>query len=212
LLIIIRFLSENFMKRMFTALLLVFALPLAAQESARQEPPTRFAFFTLGLLVQHSTKAKNIFSELETLQKSLNDALKAKGAEGQKIQQQLQGSSLSEQGRDALKKQLRDIEIDYKKMQEDSQDSFTKVQQKVMGQIYQQVSPLIETLAKERKLQVVLSGESAQAGQLIHWADEKWVQEFTLEIAKRLDASPTVSGPSKPSGVAPAKKPVVKKP
>ena len=164
------------------------------------------------MLVQHSTKAKTIFSELETLQKSLNDALKAKGAEGQKIQQQLQGASLSEQGRDALKKQLRDIEIDYKKMQEDSQDSFTKVQQKVMGQIYQQVSPLIETLAKERKLQVVLSGESAQAGQLIHWADEKWVQEFTLEIAKRLDASPTVSGPSKPSGVAPAKKPVVKKP
>ncbi|HNX30025.1 MAG TPA: OmpH family outer membrane protein [Holophaga sp.] len=202
------------MKRMFTALLLAFALPLAAQESAKQEPPTRFAFFTVGLLVQHSTKAKAIFSELENLQKSLNDALKAKGAEGQKIQQQLQGSSLSEQGRDALKKQLRDIEIDYKKLQEDSQEQFGKVQQKVMGQIFQQVGPLIENLAKERKLQVVLSGESAQAGQLIHWADEKWVQEFTLEIAKRLDASPAVAAAAKPAAVPPAaaKKPAVKKP
>ena len=202
------------MKRMFTALLLAFALPLAAQESAKQEPPTRFAFFTVGLLVQHSTKAKAIFSELENLQKSLNDALKAKGAEGQKIQQQLQGSTLSEQGRDALKKQLRDIEIDYKKLQEDSQEQFGKVQQKVMGQIFQQVGPLIENLAKERKLQVVLSGESAQAGQLIHWADEKWVQEFTLEIAKRLDASPAVAAAAKPAAVPPAaaKKPAVKKP
>lgn len=202
------------MKRMFTALLLAFALPLAAQESAKQEPPTRFAFFTVGLLVQHSTKAKAIFSELENLQKSLNDALKAKGAEGQKIQQQLQGSTLSEQGRDALKKQLRDIEIDYKKLQEDSQEQFGKVQQKVMGQIFQQVGPLIETLAKERKLQVVLSGESAQAGQLIHWADEKWVQEFTLEIARRLDASPAAAAAAKPAAVPPAaaKKPVVKKP
>ena len=202
------------MKRMFTALLLAFALPLAAQESAKQEPPTRFAFFTVGQLVQHSTKAKAIFSELENLQKSLNDALKAKGAEGQKIQQQLQGSTLSEQGRDALKKQLRDIEIDYKKLQEDSQEQFGKVQQKVMGQIFQQVGPLIENLAKERKLQVVLSGESAQAGQLIHWADEKWVQEFTLEIAKRLDASPAVAAAAKPAAVPPAaaKKPAVKKP
>lgn len=202
------------MKRMFTALLLAFALPLAAQESAKQEPPTRFAFFTVGLLVQHSTKAKAIFSELENLQKSLNDALKAKGAEGQKIQQQLQGSTLSEQGRDALKKQLRDIEIDYKKLQEDSQEQFGKVQQKVMGQIFQQVGPLIENLAKERKLQVVLSGESAQAGQLIHWADEKWVQEFTLEIARRLDASPAAAAAAKPAAVPPAaaKKPAVKKP
>lgn len=202
------------MKRMFTALLLAFALPLAAQESAKQEPPTRFAFFTVGLLVQHSTKAKAIFSELENLQKSLNDALKAKGAEGQKIQQQLQGSTLSEQGRDALKKQLRDIEIDYKKLQEDSQEQFGKVQQKVMGQIFQQVGPLIEALAKERKLQVVLSGESAQAGQLIHWADEKWVQEFTLEIARRLDASPAAAAAAKPAAVPPAaaKKPAVKKP
>jgi len=204
------------MKRILTSLLLVLALPLAAQEAARQETPTRFAFFTLGLLVQKSTKAKKVFSELETLQKSLNEALKAKADEGQTVQQQLQGASLSEQGRDDLKKKLRDIEIDYKKLQEDSQDKFTKVQQKVMGEIYQMAGPIIGDLAKERKLQVVLSGESAQAGQLIQWADDKWIQDFSLEVAKRLDAAPAASksaAPAKPA--APAAKPVapaVKKP
>jgi len=204
------------MKRILTSLLLVLALPLAAQEAARQEAPTRFAFFTLGLLVQKSTKAKKVFSELETLQKGLNDALKAKADEGQAVQQQLQGASLSAQGRDDLKKKLRDIEIDYKKLQEDSQDKFTKVQQKVMGEIYQMAGPIISNLAKERKLQVVLSGESAQAGQLIQWADEQWIQDFSLEVAKRLDAAPAASKPLAPAKpAAPAAKPAapaVKKP
>jgi Skp family chaperone for outer membrane proteins len=207
------------MKRMLTALFLALSLPLAAQEAAKQEAPPRFAFFTLGLLVQKSTKAKKIFAELETLQKSLNETLQAKADEGQKTQQLLQGASLSEQGREEQKKKLRDIEIDYKKLQEDSQDKFSKVQQKVLGDIYQLANPIITDLAKEQHLQVVLSGESAQAGQLIHWADDKWIQDFTLEVAKRLDASSAVLVPGKPAAApkpAPAPKvpaaPVVKKP
>ena len=187
------------MKRMFTALFLALALPLAAQEASKQEATPRFAFFTLGLLVQKSIKAKKIFTELETLQKSLNDALQAKADEGQKLQQQLQGASLSDQGRDDLKKKLRDIEIDYKKLQDDSQEKFTKVQQKVLGDIYQLANPIISGLAKEQKLQVVFSGESAQGGQLIHWADDAWIQEFTAEVAKRLDASSVVLVPGKPA-------------
>ena len=193
------------MKRFIPALLLVLAIPLGAQEAAKQEAPTRFAFFTLGLLVQKSTKAKKVFSELETLQKSLNVALQTKADEGQKIQQQLQGASVSEQGRDDLKKKLRDIEIDYKKLQEDSQDKFGKVQKKVMGDIYQMAGPIISDLAKEQKLQVVFSGESAQGGQLIQWADEKWIQEFSAEVAKRLDASSAAPAASKPAAPAPAK-------
>jgi Skp family chaperone for outer membrane proteins len=193
------------MKRMFTTLLLVLALPLTAQETAKQEAPPRFAFFTLGLLVQKSSKAKKVFTELENVQKSLNDALQAKAAEGQKLQQQLQGASLSDQGRDDLKKKLRDVEIDYKKLQEDSQDKFTKVQQKVMGEIYQMAGPIISDLAKEQKLQVVFSGESAQAGQLIQWADEHWIGDFSAEVAKRLDASSAVPAASKPAAAAPTK-------
>jgi len=206
------------MKRMLTSLLLVLALPLAAQEAARPEPPTRFAFFTLGLLVEKSAKAKKIFGELETLQKSLNDKLQAKTKEGQALQQQLQSTSLANEGREKLTKQLRDLEFEFKKLQEDSQSEFGKVQQRVLGDIYQVAGPIITDLAKEQKLQIVFSGESAQAGQLIQWADEKWIQEFTVEVAKRLDASTAAPAAAKPAGTVPAKpslpapKPVVKKP
>lgn len=203
------------MKRMLTALTLALALPLAAQEAAMPEAP-RFAFFTLGLLVDKSAKAKAIFSELTTLQKSLNDKLQAKAEEGQKLQQKLQAASLSEQGRDDLKKQLRDVEIDYKRMQDDSQEQFGKVQQKVVGDIYKLAGPIIADLAKEQKLQIVFSGESAQAGQLVQWADEKWIQDFSLEVAKRLDAGAATpaKAPATAKPIAPPKPgaPVVKKP
>jgi Skp family chaperone for outer membrane proteins len=193
------------MKLRLKALLLAFTLvstvlPVVAQDLPKPENAPRFAFFTLGLLVENSVKAKKIFTELEATQKTLNDKLKAKADEGQKVQQQLQSASLSDQGREQLKKQLRDLDFDYKKLQEDSQGEFNKTQQKVLGEIYKQVGPIIQELAKEQKLQVVFSGESAQAGQLIQWADDAWIKTFTLEVARRLDAS----GPAKPAS-APAK-------
>jgi Skp family chaperone for outer membrane proteins len=184
-------------------LALALALPLAAQDAAKPEPP-RFAFFNIGQLVEGSTKAKAIFAELETTQKALNEKLKVKGDEYQKLQQQLQGGSLSEQGKEQIKKQLRDVEFDYKKLQDDSQAEFEKVRQKVMGNLYQVAGPIIDSLAKEQKLQVIFSGESAQAGQLIQWADDAWIRSFTQEVAKRFDASAATVPAAKP---APAVKP-----
>jgi len=193
---------------MFTPLLLALSLVIAnpgvSQETPKTSESPKFAFFTLGLLVQSSDKAKKIFSELEGTQKVLDAKLKSKADEGLKLQQQLQGGSLSEQGKDQLRKQLRDLEFEYKKLQEDSQVEFNRVQQKVLGDIYAQAGPIIDALAKEQKLQVVLSGEAAQAGQLIQWADETWVRSFSLEVAKRFDAS--VAPQVKPAA-APAAKP-----
>lgn len=203
---------------MALGLALSSALTLGAQEPAKQEAAApRFAFFSLGLAVDNSPKAKKMFSELEATQKALNDKLKAKSEEGQKMQQQLQGGSLSEQGREQLRKQLRDLEFEYKKLQEDSQTEFEKVRQRVLGDFYKVAGPIIEAIAKEQHLQVVMSGESAQAGQLIHWADETWFKAFTLEVAKRLEASNLTPSakpatPVKPSPAPSTTKPPVKKP
>lgn len=195
------------MSRLFTTLALALSLMATttaiAQEVPKASEPPRFAFFTLGLLVQNSDKAKKIFSELEGTQKTLDAKLKAKAEEGNKLQQQLQGGSLSEQGKDQIRKQLRDLDFEYKKLQEDSQLEFNRVQQKVLGEIYTQAGPIIDALAKEQKLQVVLSGELAQAGQLIQWADENWVRAFSLEVAKRFDAAAPQTKPA----AAPAAKP-----
>jgi Skp family chaperone for outer membrane proteins len=170
--------------------------PLKAQEAPR------FAFFSINQLVHTSKKAGAIFSELEITGKNLQEKLQAKGQELQALQQQLSSPSLDPDKKEALAKKYRDAEYEGKKMQEDSQAEYQRVEKKVGGEIAKLAAPIVEQLAKEQKLQVVLSD---QAVQILSWADQDWMKAFTAEVAKRLDAS-------EPAAPAPAPKPAPSKP
>ena len=177
------------------------SIPAAAQEAPR------FAFFSINQLVRSSKKAGAIFSELEITGKNLQEKLQAKGQELQTLQQQLNSPSLDPEKKEALAKKFRDAEFEAKKMQEDSQQDYQRVEKKVGEAITKLAAPIVEQLAKEQKLQLVLSD---QAVQILSWADQDWMKTFTAEVSKRLDASegtPAVSAP-KPA----AAKPVAPKP
>lgn len=171
--------------------------------AAAQEAP-RFAFFSINQLVRSSKKAGAIFSELEITGKTLQEKLQSKGQELQTLQQQLNSPSLDPEKKEALAKKFRDVEFDAKKMQEDSQGEYQRVEKKVGEAITKLAAPIVEQLAKEQKLQMVFSD---QAVQILSWADQDWLKAFTAEIAKRLDASegsaPAASAP-KPAAPKPA--------
>ncbi len=165
--------------------------PVVAQEAPR------FAFFSINQLVRSSKKAGAIFSELEITGKNLQEKLQAKGQELQTLQQQLNSPSLDPDKKEALAKKFRDVEFEAKKMQEDSQQEYQRVEKKVGEAITKIAAPIVEQLAKEQKLQMVLSD---QAVQILSWADQDWLKSFTSEVAKRLDAT-------EPASAAPASKP-----
>ena len=172
--------------------------------AAAQEAP-RFAFFSINQLVRSSKKAGAIFSELEITGKNLQEKLQAKGQELQTLQQQLNSPSLDPDKKEALAKKFRDVEFEAKKMQEDSQQEYQRVEKKVGEAITKIAAPIVEQLAKEQKLQLVLSD---QAVQILSWADQDWMKGFTSEVSKRLDASeasvaPAASAP-KPAPAKPA--------
>ena len=174
------------------------SVPAAAQEAPR------FAIFSMNQLVRSSKKAGAIFSELEITGKNLEEKLQAKGQELQTLQQQLNSPSIDPDKKEGLVKRLRDVEFDAKKMQDDSQAEFQRVQKRVYEAITKIAGPIVEQLAKEQKLQIVLSD---QAFQLLVWGDQEWVKAFTTEIAKRLDASePAAAAPAatKPAATKPA--------
>jgi Skp family chaperone for outer membrane proteins len=178
------------------------ALPVAAQEAPR------FAFFSINQLVRSSKKAGALFSELEITGKNLQEKLQAKGQELQTLQQQLNSPSIDPDKKEALAKKLRDIEFEAKKMQEDSQAEYQAVEKKVGKAITDIAAPIVDQLAKEQKLQVVLSD---QAFQIVAWADQEWIKGFTNEVAKRLDASqPAAAAAPAPKPAAPAPKPAPK--
>jgi Skp family chaperone for outer membrane proteins len=161
------------------------------------------AFFSINQLVRTSKKAAAIFSELEITGKGLQEKLQAKGQELQTLQQQLNSPSLDPDKKEALAKKFRDAEFEGKKLQEDSQQEYQRVEKKVGEAISKIAAPIVDQLAKEQKLQVIFSD---QAIQLISWADTDWMKAFTAEVAKRLDASE----PGAAAAAAPATKPAAK--
>ena len=178
-----------------------------------QEAP-RFAFFSINQLVRSSKKAGAIFSELEITGKNLQEKLQAKGQELQTMQQQLSSPSLDPDKKEALAKKLRDVEFEAKKMQEDSQHEYQRVEKRVGEAITKLAAPIVEAMAKEQKLNIVLSD---QALQILSWGDEVWLKAFTAEVSKRLDASepaaaakpaaaPAAAKPAAPKAAAPAPK------
>ncbi len=177
------------------------ATPMNAQEAPR------FAFFSMNQLVHSSKKAGAIFSELEITGKNLQEKLQAKGLELQTLQQQLNSPSLDPDKKEILAKQYRDAEYEAKKMQEDSQAEYQRVEKKVGGAISKLAAPIVEQLAKEQKLQLVLSD---QATQILSWGDQDWMKAFTAEVSKRLDASESAAPAAAPKAAAP--KPAAPKP
>jgi len=179
------------------------AVPVAAQEAPR------FAFFSINQLVRSSKKAGAIFSELEITGKTLQEKLQGKGQELQTLQQQMNSPSLDPEKKDALAKKLRDVEFEAKKMQEDSQAEYQRVEKKVGEAITKIAAPIVEQLAKEQKLQMVFSD---QAVQILSWAEESWMKGFTAEVAKRLDASEPAAPAAAPAAKPAAAKPAATKP
>ena len=183
-------------------LCLTAALALTAQDT---QP--RIGMLVPDRVVESSARGRKLFTELDTLKKTLSDKLQAKGNEIQKLSSQLQSPSMSETGKETLQKQLRDLDFENKKLQEDSQAEFQKTQQRIVTQFQKELAPFVDALAKEEKLQLVLQYQPG----LVAYADQAWLLSFSDEVARRYDAKyepnaakPAVAAPAKPAATKPA--------
>ncbi len=187
------------MRPFHTMLCLAAAVTLSAQDA---QP--RFTMLVPERIIGNSARGRKLFAELDTLKKTLEDRLQAKGAEISKVNSQLQSPSISESGKESLQKQLRDLDFEAKKVQEDSQAEFQKTQTRVINQFQKEIGPLVEDMAKEYKIQLVLQYQPG----LVAFADQAWLLAFSDEVAKRYDAKFPPSAPL--TEATPAPKPVAK--
>lgn len=188
----------------------ILAAPMSTPLAAQEAQP-RIAVLVPERIIEKSARAHKLFSELDSLKKTLQERLNAKGAEIQKLNGQLQSPSISDAGKETIQKQLRDLDFDAKKLQEDSQQEMQRSQQRVIGQFENEIRPLVEALAKEQKVQLVMN---AQPG-MFFWADEAYMVGFSDEIAKRYDAkfaNAPLAPAAAPKPAAPAKPAVPAKP
>lgn len=163
--------------------------------SAQDAVAPRLAYFIPEQVIQSSVRGKKVFAEMEVLQKTLTEKLRVKGEELQKMDQQMKSPGLSDEGRAKIQRDFQDGETAYKRLQEDSNAEFRKVQEKCANQFNQEIKPIVDAVAKEWKLEVVLMFQP----QGMVYADEVWMVKFSTEVAKRYDAKYE-------SGAAPAEK------
>lgn len=195
------------------------ALPSMAQEPATQPVSAqsiidKFAVLVPQRVIEQSGHCRKLFADLDLRRKQWEEKLTAKNEEGQQVQKQLQATGLSEEGRDRLQKQLRDIQYDLNKMQEDAKAEMEKAQQRFGAQFNQDVSPILEEISKEKGLQAVIQYNQG----LFAYLDDKAAISFSDEVARRVDAKfPADAGYQLPGTTAhtgaakPAAKPAGKK-
>ena len=160
--------------------LLAIALCLAPAKA--QEAP-KFAFLSFDYLIQETAQGRRIFAEAETLNRRLTEELRTKQEELQRMEQQLNSGSLSEEGRTRIAREFDDGRIAFQRMQEDSQAQYRRVLQTAMSQFETEITPIIQAVANEQNLQFVIQ---LQEG-LLAWADEAWILVFTQEVGRRYD-------------------------
>ena len=172
------------MRRSTLALAAVSALAIPAAAQQAQPVIDKFAVFVPKRVIDQSGHCRKLFSGLQLQGKQWNDKLQAKGQELQSKQQQLQASGLSDEGRDAIQKQIRDLQYEGQKMGEDAKQDMEKAKQKALEQFNQDVGPVLEGMAKERGLQAVIQ----YAPGLFAYLDQEAAINFSDEVAKRVDA------------------------
>jgi Skp family chaperone for outer membrane proteins len=190
---------------MLASLALAAVLPAAAQE-----PITRFQVFAPQRVIDTSVRAKKVFAELEVLNKTLTEKLKAKGEELQKLDQQIKSPAIAEEGRAKLQREFQDGELAFKRLQEDSQAEFQKSEQKATAQFNQEIGPILLDLAKEQKLQMLFQWNQ----QIMIPVDPAAVTAFSDEVAKRYDkkyenGAPAAEKPASTVKLPPTAKPAV---
>lgn len=191
------------MRKILSLLALSAALPVMAQEA----PAPKFAVVIPDYILSQSARGKKVTADLETVGKSLNERLRAKGEELQRMEQQLKSPGISDEGRAKIQRDLQDGEIAFKRAQEDAQKEFGAVREKVNKTYQQEVRPIVEALAVEWKLQVLFNYQEG----LFQYAEEAWITSFSKEVIKRYDAKFPTEGAAQTPAAKPAKAPLKKK-
>jgi outer membrane protein len=126
-------------------------------------------------------------------EKKLAD-LNAKNKALESAQQKLNsGSLLSEDARAAAQKESEKLTVEIQRMQQDAEAEMQDLQQQLQLDFQRKLSPVIQQIATERNLHILLS--QTDAGMV--WAEPGL--DLTNEIIKRFDAATAaaVKAPSK---------------
>ena len=178
------------------------------------QPPAPFpqgakvAFVDFQRVAQESVEGQSSTARINGLvaKKQAEGAEKAKQLQLNQQKLQQSGGVMSDQARAQLEKDIERQQREGERFQQDAQAEITELQQELQLDFQKRLIPLLQQVAQEKGLQLLLS--RADAG--IVWWDPGL--DLTVDLVKKLDAAPKqtaapAAAPARPASTAPARPP-----
>jgi outer membrane protein len=164
-----------------------------AQPAPAAQPPLPFpagakiAFINPQRVFQESTEGKAALARVNTLiqKKQKEGEDRAKLLQGNQQKLQTSGGVMNEAARAQLEKEIERQQKEGERFQQDAQAEINELQQEVQNDFLKKVQPVLDVVATEKGLHMVLN--AAEAG--IAWAPQSL--DISSEVIKKLDASAT---------------------
>lgn len=163
------------------------AVPAPAQ---KPEPPRPFpegakiAFMNIQQVAAESAEGKASNTKVQALRDKKLQDLQTRNKQLEAAQQKVQGGGLlSEDARSQAQKEVDRLTVEIQRAQQDADAELNELSQQLNVDFQRKLGPVIQQVAQERGLQMLLS--RADAG--IVWADMGL--DLTAEIIKRFDAA-----------------------
>lgn len=169
--------------------------PPAAQKPAEPAPrkPVPFlegakiAFVNFDYVASASQEGKAMIAKIQEMQKKKTAELEDKNKKLEAARKKAvdQASVMNDQARAQAEREIQRLERDLQSAQQDATTDFNEFSQTVQNEFGQKVRPLLQSLATEKGLHMVLRA----VPEVIAWASEG--VDLSDELVKRLDAAAT---------------------
>jgi Skp family chaperone for outer membrane proteins len=161
--------------------------PPAAQPPAPFPQGAKVGFVNLQAIAQLTTDGKAAAAKVNALaqKKQAEGAEKSKALQANQQKLQTGGTVLSADARTQLEKEIERQQIEGQRFEQDAQSELNQLQQDLQQEFQKKLMPILETLSKEKGLQVLFS--AGDAGVI-------WIEpgiDLTLEAVSRMDAAAT---------------------
>ena len=159
--------------------------PAAAQPPKPFPVGAKIAFINPQAIFQQSVDGKAALARVNTLiqKKQKEGEDKAKLLQGNQQKLQTSGSVMNEAARAQLEREIDRQQKEIERFQQDAQAEINDLQQEVQNEFLKKVNPVLDQVANEKGVQLVLNADS----QIFAWAD--LALDLSPDIVKKLDAA-----------------------
>jgi outer membrane protein len=172
--------------------------PAAAAAPARPFPEgARVAYVNIQRIANESAEGKAATAKVKALNDKKVLELGEKNKSLQTAQQKLQQSMsvLSDSARGQLEKDIEKLQVEIQRYTQDAQAEVQELQQELQGDFQKKLLPVLNAVAAEKGLHMVLS----QVDSGLVWADPGL--DITADVVKRFDSATAPAAPApKPQG------------